>query len=106
LCRILSWIGRVPVLGFNYRDLGPGGIDGFSSSTNATGEQVVFENAYLLGGHGEALEPKYHEEIANFLLAGEPTVTAQPLSKLTDRVGLRWRMIALFLGLFGAVLAF
>jgi hypothetical protein len=106
LCRILSRIGRVPILGFHYRRLGPGGVDGFATTTDEAGKQIVFENAYLPGGHGEALRPKYHDEIARFVLTGEPTITEQPLSKLSDKVGLRWRKIAVFVGLIAIILAF
>lgn len=106
LCRILSWIGRVPIVGFHYRDLGPGGIDGFTAKTNSKGEEIVFENAYLPGGHGEALRPKYHDEIAQFVLTGERAITEQPLSKVTDAAGLRWRMISVFAGLIAVIFAF
>ena len=52
------------------------------------------------------MRPKYHDEIARFVLIGEPAVTDQPLSKITDKAGLRWRMIAVFLGLIATVMAF
>jgi hypothetical protein len=106
LCRMLSWVGRIPLVGVHYKLLGTGGIDGFRMLHDAEGNQVVFENFYLPGGHGEALRPKYHEEIANFVLTGEPAGTGHVTSQVKDVKGLRGRMIATLVGLAVAAAAF
>lgn len=106
LCRLSSWVGRIPLVGVHYKLLGTGGIDGFRKLHDAEGNQVVFENAYLPGGHGEALRPKYHDEIANFVLTGEPAGTGHVTSPVKDVKGLRGRMIATLVGLAIAAAAF
>jgi len=88
-CWLLAGLGRLPFLRTFYGMLGTGGLHGFLKRNDAAGTEFVFENAYLPGPHGEALNAKYQGEIAGFLLTGEPTQTTHLLAKSPDRRMLR-----------------
>lgn len=70
LCWLLSWFP--PYWG----DLGTAGVSGFDGpvvlGSKEAAKTVVYNNKSRSGGHGAALESKYHDEISRFLLNGAP----------------------------------
>jgi hypothetical protein len=120
MCYFLGLIGKVPYLGSPYSLLGTAGVDGFNQAMllgglqfararpgPATGKDTlewVAENCYLPGDHGEALRPRYHGEISEFLLTGEPRESRQEsrLCKLDQglRIGVA---LLLSIGVLGAI---
>jgi len=98
LCWLLAGLGRLPFLRTFYGMLGTGGLHGFLKRSDAAGTEFIVENAYLPGPHGEALNSKYHGEIARFLLTGEPIQTTHLLAKSLDRRMLRGVMVLTVLG--------
>jgi pimeloyl-ACP methyl ester carboxylesterase len=51
--------------GLGMQDVGPAGFAGFLGGS-------TFEVAYHNGGHGQALVPKNHDRLINFIVGGEP----------------------------------
>ena len=97
LCWVLSWVPAYR------RDLGTAGVDGFTGPTVHGDEGVskasVCNNKFRYGGHSAALEAKYHEEIAKFLLNGDPwSIT----TNLSQRKGTLLRLVLRVLVLAGA----
>ena len=94
---ILCWL-----LSMFYWELGTSGVFGFEGpavrSTGAPDEKI--SNNFHAGGHSVALEPEYHEEIARFLLKGDPWST------IKDPKHSSKRLLRFFLRLFAAAAPF
>jgi hypothetical protein len=103
---LLAGLGRLPPLRTCYGLLGTGGVRGFRERNDAGGTPFVFENAYLPGPHGEALNGKYHAEIAEFVLTGEPTATSRLLARTPDERLLRRMLLTTAAGLTVVATAF
>lgn len=70
------------------KQLGTAGLNGFK------GNVPFVRNNFLIGDHSAALEPRYHGEIAEFLLYGEPWKAAADLTTWGGRL---WRGLLRFL---------
>jgi len=107
MCYLLSWIPF-----FYGGDIGTGGVDGFVSRAHAddlpAGDPRLQNNQYLKGGHSAALEPRWHDQIAWFLVVGRTLARGLQLTGARRVFLYGWRvgLLAAVLGSFAALCVF
>ena len=104
LCRLL---GRIPFLG--YRLLGSAGVDGFLAPTTGTPAgrgKFIWDNRWLTGDHGAALEPSRMESVAAYLIEGQRGSEAINASMPSSMGGVRlilWAIVLLIVATVAAI---
>lgn len=91
---------------FGWQDLGSAGHDGFAAWPNQT-DGALYQVKYVKGSHNAALQEKYWDEIAQFIVEGTLTDTpvrdpqGQLIKRLSQAAPLLWLLLLLLVVTFG-----